>query len=356
MIRHMHQHRLWAGVLSVVLAALVQPALGFQRGGGGGGQSGGGGQGGGGGGQGQGGGGRGQGGGDWQSGRGGGGGGGGGGDRDGGWSGNGGWDRDGRWDGNGNWNRDRDWNDGRWWQDGRGGWNNHNHNHQRHNHWGHGGWGRWNNNWNRWYDYGYPIGYQAWSYPSYSWDSGYFTTYNGPIGLTVSGNEGLSYMNTAASYLYWQSHDTTWDMYHNYRSAPGYRSTYREMYRFFQTAKVISTAISDEEAGLVGPEFVNQLSADLLEAHRLLQGVRVDVAGWTSGTPRAADDPAIDAKLARIDATLTEMMNVVGIPVPQPIGDPVPATATPPESVSGGGPQADSNAPTAVLQPIAGPQ
>ena len=161
----------------------------------------------------------------------------------------------------------------------------------------------------------------------------------GPAGIDPLGGpgSGLTYLDTAASYLYWQTNDAAWDMYHNYTQAPGYRSSYREMYKLLQTVKTISAAIRDEEVGAVGPAFPFALTQDLVEAQAMLQGLRIDVAQWTPTTmrPALAQSAPIGQKLDRLAATLSELMEAAGVPtvltdasVPTPVQQAPPMAPT----------------------------
>lgn len=332
----------WVSLLVLGTAAMVSGPAYAQRGGG----AGGGGGGGGGGGHSHSGGG---GGGNWSGGGGGGNWSGGGGS----WSGVGSGNRGGSWSGGGLPRAGTPIGGGHYYGDG------HSHGHyvgDGHNHrgnWG-GGWnygsgGYWNNG-----GYGYAPYYtnswSAWTYPTYSWNSAYFQDFVGPFG--VFGLEGLTYLNTAASYLYWQTNDATWDLYHNYVAAPGYRSTYREMYKLLQLVKVISAAIRDEEVGAVGPAFLPQLQADLREAHRLLEGVRLDAQQWTSVTAASAAAPPLPVKLERLSATLAEIMEAAGLPV-------MPSSTLAAPSASAAGPVATlpaTTSPTPTPTPLPEPR
>ena len=142
---------------------------------------------------------------------------------------------------------------------------------------------------------------------------------------------GLTYLDTAASYLYWQTNDASWDMYHNCIGAPGYRATYREMYKLLQTVKVISAAVRDEEIGTVGPAFPIAITQDLLDAHAMLQGLKIDVDQWQA----AANQPgnpgplSLSDKLDHMDRTLCGIMETVGIPLPHAAATLAPPTDPP---------------------------
>lgn len=219
----------------------------------------------------------------------------------------------------------------------------HGHSGGGHNHGG--GWGGgWSNSWNN-------------SWGGSGWNTG--GSYNSTCGwndysiaaplavaepvvpLDVIGSPGLTFVDTAASYLYWQANDAAWDMYHNYVAAPGYRSTYREMYKLLQTVKVISAAIRDEEIGAVGPAFLPELHADMLEACRLLRGIRLDAAQWQAQSGAGSFSAPIAAKLERLEATLTDLMQAAGLPVP-----PAPVEALPPQAVA---PTVVPQSPTSVI-------
>jgi hypothetical protein len=187
--------------------------------------------------------------------------------------------------------------------------------------WNSGGWNNWNYSHNNWgysnsYYSGYTFPYTCSSTVSY-YDAAPLPLWDGPVVNSVGGYPGgQTFLDTAASYLYWQTNDATWDMYHNYTGAPGYRSTYREMYKLLQTVKVISAAIRDEEVGAVGPNFPFAIRQDLLEAHGMLQAMRLDVSQWNlpGNAAAGAAAMAMDQKLVRMSATLTEIMQFVGVP------------------------------------------
>ncbi len=170
--------------------------------------------------------------------------------------------------------------------------------------------------------------------PAYS-DCDYLTPlapYHGPIGFDGPNPAGLTYLDTAASYLYWQVNEAAWDMYHNSVGAPTYRATYREMYKLLQTVKTISAAIRAEEAGAVGPDFLANLIADLREAQAMLRGIQLDVSRWPPQPAPPGGAPDLPTRLRLIAATLTEVMRIVGI---APVGGtPAPSdqdgTAPPP--------------------------
>ncbi|MFV0446794.1 MAG: hypothetical protein ACK5Q5_24750 [Planctomycetaceae bacterium] len=126
----------------------------------------------------------------------------------------------------------------------------------------------------------------------------------------------MTYVDTAASYLFWQANDATWDMYHNYVNAPGYRSTYREMFKLLQTVKTISAAIRDEDVGAVGPAFPIAIAQDMQEANGMLQALRQDVAKWQIAANNAGDSSrlSIGAKLDQMSETLHQLMGTLGLP------------------------------------------
>jgi hypothetical protein len=298
-------------------------------------------------------------------GRGGGGGGGGGGGHHGGggggWSGGnrggggGGWSGGNRGGGGGGWSGGNrgDWNrggGGGWWRDGGGfGW---------------GGGGLWIGGGFG----GFGLGggcYDDWGYAAYN-DCGDFAPlapYNGPIGFDGPNPAGLTYLDTAASYLYWQVNETAWYMYHNSVGAPTYRATYREMYKLLQTVKTISAAIRAEEAGAVGPGFLQSLTADLLEAHAMLRGIQLDVSRWPPQPAPPDGSPDLPTRLTMIAATLTEVMRVVGVapvrvaPVPSEAGAAaVPSERAPQQSPSLLAPQPLPQTESLPPQPSTPPQ
>lgn len=182
-------------------------------------------------------------------------------------------------------------------QGGGGGWGGGHHHHG--GGWGGGYWGGscWNN----------------WGYGN-SWNNGYWTNsyyrpfYTYPMQTAVTGSaDSQSYIYTATSHLYWQANDAAWDMYQNYAGAPGYRSTYREMYKLLQTAKAISSNVQQSRSGPAG------LRQDLMEAEAILSGLRQDVSQWTPASASGA--AGLAAKLDRLAGTLGEVQQAAGLPV-----------------------------------------
>lgn len=85
------------------------------------------------------------------------------------------------------------------------------------------------------------------------------------------------------AYRLWQdANDVCWEMYRHYRHNPGFRVTYREMYRLMTDARHIHDLV--HEGYHFGRHDVDHIARDLHDADRLFHHIEDDIRGWTSSS------------------------------------------------------------------------
>lgn len=125
-------------------------------------------------------------------------------------------------------------------------------------------------------------------------------------------NRPLTPRETAAALLLAQARTATWEIYEHFDQNAGYSETYREMHKFLQTVKSISTETTlQAEQSVVS----TQLADALREAEVSLQVLQIQTDGWRrdADAPAQSEQSPLALQFERMAGTLAELMTASNV-------------------------------------------
>jgi len=142
------------------------------------------------------------------------------------------------------------------------------------------------------------------------------------------------HLDTLADRLRREANTVCWEMYYNYQREPGYRTTYREMYKILEDSIHIHNLAHDDVHHYThhGTDNEDHIAEDLHDIDQLFHHVEDDIRYWSSRNRYHRHDLAY--KMERLEITLHHLMEDYGVrskrPAPKPPGGPPPTSSVPP--------------------------
>ena len=138
------------------------------------------------------------------------------------------------------------------------------------------------------------------------------------------------HLDILADRLQREANAVCWEMYYNYQREPGYRTTYREMYKILEDSVHIHNLAHDDAHHETDNE--DHIAEDLHDIDRLFHHVEDDIRHWSSRNRYHRHDLAY--KMERLEITLHHLMDDYGVrskrPAPKPPGGLPPTPSVPP--------------------------